>query len=69
MLLLEKYFQNCQACFGCSELNGLNTFENKFEFNHKFKKYLKESCELDIDQPFTFNYFLKNSFVMEIPPK
>ena len=30
MLLLEKYIQNCQACFGLSECEWVNKYINPF---------------------------------------
>ena len=46
-----------------------DTFENNFQINHKFEKYLKGSFQLVSDQHFFFKYFLKNVFAREISPK
>ena len=45
------------------------TFENNFGTNHKFIKYLKESCVLDFDQHSPSNIFFKIAIVREISPK
>ena len=34
-------------------------FENNLAINHLFAKHLKESCEYDYDEHFSFKYFLK----------
>ena len=47
----------------------LRTFGNNLGINHKFTKYLKESCGADFDQHFIFRYFLKIRIVKEISPK
>ena len=40
-----------------------DTFGHNVGIDHKFSKYLKESCVLDIGQHFSFKYFLKIAFV------
>ena len=40
----------------------VDTFQNNFGINHKFSKYLKESCGLDFNQHFSFKYFPKFVF-------
>ena len=46
-----------------------DTFEDYFEIKHELEKYLKGSCELVSDVPFSFKYFLGIAFVSEISPK
>ena len=43
----------------------LNTFQNSFGIDYEFTKYLKESCGLDFDKHFSFNYFLIIAFAGE----
>ena len=38
-----------------------DTFEDNIGINHKFTKYLKESCGLDLDQYFSFQKSKENS--------
>ena len=46
-----------------------DTFQNNIEINHNFKKYLKMSCGLGLEQYFSFKYCLKIAFVWEMSPK
>ena len=40
------------------------TYENNFGINPKLTKYLKESCKLEFDEHFSFQYFFENSFCL-----
>ena len=46
-----------------------DSFKRNLRIDHKFTKYFKKNCGLDLEQPFSFKYFLKNSFVIEISLK
>ena len=45
-----------------------HTFENNLRTKQKFPKYLKESCSLASDKPFSFICFPENAFVSNIFP-
>ena len=47
-----------------SVVRTFDTFQNNFGINHKFTKYLKESCGFDFNQHFSFKYFLKKCFCL-----
>ena len=44
----------------------LETFENNFGVNHKFTKYLKEGCGLNLDQHSSCKYFLQIALFVEV---
>ena len=46
-----------------------DTFENNFEINHKFEKYLKDSCKLVSGEYSSSKYFLEIDFNREISIK
>ena len=40
-----------------------DTFENNSKINQMLEKYLKENCELVLDQYFFFKYFMEIDFI------
>ena len=46
-----------------------NIFENNFEIQHNYEKYLKGGCQIVPDSHSLFKYFLNIGFVREISPE
>ena len=53
----------CLEIYLTSVVWTFDTFQNNSDINHKFTKYLKKNCGLDLDQHFSIKYFLKIAFV------
>ena len=56
----------CHDVYSTCVVWTFQTFENNFGMQHKFTKYLKESCRQCCDEQFSFKYFLNFAFVREI---
>ena len=60
---------SCLEIYLTSVVWTYHTFVNNFTIKYELEKYLKESCLLVSDSPFSFKYFLKIAFVREISLK
>ena len=66
---VRKLTSSCLEISMARIIRIVDTFENIFGTNHKFMKYLKESCGLNFHQHSFFKYFLEFAFLREISPK
>ena len=55
-----------KSCFYSKDIAKNDRF---FKEMHKFENHLKESCQLYIDQHFSFKYFPNDAFIQKILSK